>query len=147
MTKRYRVIRLVVFVIAILAVLIFGRFAYCRFVQKGPIYYQTDKNEPVEHVSIIQLIANPQTYDGHRVQLAGYVVTEFECQAIYLDRESYKHCVSANSIGIDHDFSRTAKEANHRYCLISGMFRITPTNYVPLAVGKLCDLSQILLWK
>lgn len=49
-------------------------------------------------VSLVALIANPDRYHGRRVRVNGYVVFEFEGNAIYLHHEDARHRFLKNAL-------------------------------------------------
>ena len=54
-----------------------------------------------EDVSLIQLIANPQAYDGKAIRIIGFVHLEFEAQVIYLHEEDFHHGLNRDGLWID----------------------------------------------
>lgn len=54
-----------------------------------------------DNVSIVQLIANPERYDGKRVQLIGFLRIEFEGTAVYLHCEDYERGIEKNALWIN----------------------------------------------
>lgn len=55
----------------------------------------------VERVSIIQLLANPQTYEGRKVEVSGFVSLEFEGNAIWLHEEDFKRGLYQNALWLN----------------------------------------------
>jgi hypothetical protein len=53
-----------------------------------------------EPVSMIQLIATPERFDGHLVRIEGYSSLQFEEYAIYLSRTDYEDFNTNNSLWI-----------------------------------------------
>ena len=64
--------------------------AYCPLVAG-------QSNDPV---SLIQLIANPEKYDGKQVQVVGFLRLEFEGNALYLHEDDYTNNLYGNAVGI-----------------------------------------------
>lgn len=54
-----------------------------------------------DNVSVVQLIANPERYDGKHIQLIGFLRIEFEGTAIYLHREDYEQGIARNALWIN----------------------------------------------
>jgi len=67
-------------------------------VMAGPSYSQP--MEKSEKVSIIQLLANPEKYEGKLVQLTGYVHLEFEGNAIWLHKDDFQNSIYSNALWI-----------------------------------------------
>src|SRR5262249_40467238 len=49
-------------------------------------------------VSMVDLIANPQLFDGMNVLVAGYVHVEFEGRGIYLHKDDFRYGISRNGL-------------------------------------------------
>jgi hypothetical protein len=82
-------------------------------------------NEEPINVSIVQLIANGQKYDGKLVRVIGFLRLEFEGNALYLHREDYETSIMKNGIWVD-VYSETTKQSktlNMHYVLLEGIFR------------------------
>jgi hypothetical protein len=82
-------------------------------------------NEEPINVSIVQLIANGQKYDGKLVRVIGFLRLEFEGNALYLHREDYETSIMKNGIWVD-VYSETMKQSktlNMHYVLLEGIFR------------------------
>jgi hypothetical protein len=62
---------------------------------------KTANPNSADHVSIVQLIANPERYDGKRVQFIGFLRIEFEGTAVYLHREDYEWGIGKNALWIN----------------------------------------------
>ncbi len=54
-----------------------------------------------ETVSMIQLIANPQLYEGKRVQVSGVMHLKYGDEALYLSKEDGDFLRTANALWID----------------------------------------------
>lgn len=55
----------------------------------------------VERVSIVQLLANPQAYEGKRVEVSGFVNIEFEGNAIWLHKEDFMRGLYQNALWLN----------------------------------------------
>ena len=74
-------------------------------------------------MSIIELIANPARFDGKQVRVTGYLVREFEGDAIYLHRDDYDHAIFRNGLWVA--FAREGAEQrckSLRYAAVEGRF-------------------------
>ena len=58
-------------------------------------------DDAVQDVSLIQLIAQPEKFEGTRVRLIGFLRIEFEGNAIYLHREDFDHGIAKNGLWVD----------------------------------------------
>ena len=75
-----------------------------------------------EYVSIINLIANPEKYQGKRVTVIGYMSAEFEGTAIYLSREDFDHKISKNAIFLNIGKAYEYKLYHKEYVSLDGIF-------------------------
>lgn len=55
-------------------------------------------DDTVQDVSLIQLIAQPEKFEGKRVRFIGFLRIEFEGNAIYLHREDFDHGITKNGL-------------------------------------------------
>jgi hypothetical protein len=101
-------------------------------------------------VSIIQLIAQPEKYDGKQVRIFGYVHFEHEGSAIYLHREDFEHGLRKNGLWLQGPESATpgspeAAIQNH-YALIEGKFVARNHGHLGLWSGAIEDVTRIIPW-
>ncbi len=54
--------------------------------------------EPVD-VTLVQLIANPEKFDGKSIRVIGFLRLEFEGNVLYLHREDYEHAILGDGMG------------------------------------------------
>jgi hypothetical protein len=98
-------------------------------------------------VSLIQLIANPEKYDGERFGIIGFLRLEFEGNRLYLHEEDYKNAITENSVAIDvtrkqrQDF----EDRNMHYVLLFGTFK-TGQRGSSQANGAMTDIKSIASW-
>jgi hypothetical protein len=75
-------------------------------------------------VSIVQLIATPEKYDGKVVQVMGFLRLEFEGNAIYLHEDDYTHAIYKNGLMIvsNANIEARADKLNLHYIILEGTF-------------------------
>jgi hypothetical protein len=103
----------------------------------------------VPNVSIIQLIANPQLYEGKRVRIVGYLHLEFEGDAIYFHREDIEHGISENAIWINTPKALTKEQRdalNNGYVICTGVFISKRRGHTGLFSGELSNINRIEPW-
>lgn len=74
-------------------------------------------------VSMIELIANPARFDGKQVRVTGYLVREFEGDAIYFHRDDYDHGIRRNGLWVT--FGKDGADLRCktlRYAVVQGRF-------------------------
>lgn len=59
-----------------------------------------DSPDTLQDVSLIQLIAQPEKFEGKRVRFIGFLRIEFEGNAIYLHREDFDHGIEKNALWV-----------------------------------------------
>lgn len=102
------------------------------------------KNE--QYVSIIELIANPEKFDGKYVSVGGYLALSREYEnSLFLDDNSYLAGMAANSIAVSFDDSTTllrknAEELDKSYVSIAGLFKAGATVF---SCGELQEVYRI----
>ena len=88
-------------------------------------------------VSIVELLADPDKYDGKRVLIEGFFRNAFEDTAIYLNRESAEYGIAANAIWVDTDESvaRTSKHTKSHYERLNGKYVAIEARYNKSELG------------
>ena len=57
--------------------------------------------EMPQDVSILQLLATPEKFDGKLVRVIGFLCLAFEGDAVYLHREDFDHGLTQNALWVD----------------------------------------------
>jgi len=91
-------------------------------------------------VSIVQLLANPQAYEGRTVEVSGFVNLEFEGNAIWLHEEDFRRSLYQNALWLDVSEAECA-DANGKplsaYASISGTFTAKSHGHMGLWPGEI----------
>lgn len=102
-------------------------------------------------VSLLQLIATPDAFDGKYVRVHGFVRIEHEETAIYLHREDAEHMLTKNGLWLAANDVATegSKEAQvkDRYALIEGRFVANKKGHRSLWSGSVEDISRMEPWE
>lgn len=95
-------------------------------------------------VSLIQLIANPASFDGKRVRLTGYVVLESENKAVYLHESDAKYGIARNALWLDVPLGGDSWLAQFygRYVLIEGTFNARRRGHRELFSGTIEGIGR-----
>ncbi|MFP5236501.1 MAG: hypothetical protein ACLGSD_11415 [Acidobacteriota bacterium] len=102
-----------------------------------------------QDVSMIQLIANPQRYDGKRVRIIGFLHLEFEGDSIYLHREDFEFGITKNALWIDVPRDMTPdqiKSVNDNYVICTGTFAAGMHGHMGLNSGEVAKITRLQLW-
>lgn len=99
-------------------------------------------------VSIIQLITNPQQFDGKLVRVIGFMHLEFEGDAVYLHREDFEYSMEKNSLAIELSDSqgRSWRKLNDHYVIVEGRFSATAQGHFGTRAGSLQDVIRLSNW-
>lgn len=111
---------------------------------------------PASDVSIVSLLANPSSWDGKNVRVAGVLSWGFENQYIYLDCESFRMRNTSNALVVDltvyHGDSERiekmhalGKKHAGSYVLLGGEFKATPNLDHPEA-SMITNVFRIQSW-
>jgi hypothetical protein len=105
-------------------------------------------DEPVD-VSMVQLIATPEKYQGQVVRFIAFLRIEFEGNALYLHQEDYEHGISRNAIWLDltkNEILR-AKTMSDHYVLAVGHFDSHLTGHMGMFSGTLGEVTRLEAWR
>ena len=106
-------------------------------------------DDTAQDVSLIQLIAQPEKFDGKPIRFIGFLRVEFEGNAIYLHREDFDHGISSNGVWIDipTDMTKYQKdEVNMRYVICAGVFRASDHGHMGMFSGAITNVRRLQLW-
>lgn len=135
-------------VLLVLAVIIVG-----GEILNTPKEYGTVSYDAID-VSLINLIANPQEYDGKTVRVYGVANMEFEGTALYFSKEDYKHGLSRNAIWLSIDSElweneyHNLQKFNGKYVLVEGTFVAEGQGHMSMySAGTIKNINRLNLWK
>jgi hypothetical protein len=99
-------------------------------------------------VSIIQLIATPEKYDGKLVRAIGFVRLEFEGNVIYLHQEDLKHGLTRNGLwlNVPKGIQKEADKYNDQYVLVVGTFNAREKGHMGMTSGAIEDINRFQVW-
>lgn len=102
--------------------------------------------QPVD-VSIIQLIATPEKYQGKRVRILAFLRVEFEGSAVYLHKEDYEQAIHRNGLWIDLPRGiSSGKGLTNQYVLVEGVFDGKQNGHMGLWSGTITDVTRLEPW-
>jgi len=93
--------------------------------------------------SMIDLIANPELFDGKKVMVVGYAHFEFEGDAIYLHKEDFLYGIGRNALWLSLSSSSEARkfsECQDSYALVRATFKGGIGGHNSGASGELHDI-------
>jgi hypothetical protein len=102
------------------------------------------QNNPIRNsVSIVQLIATPEKYDGKVVKVMGFLRLEFEGDAIYLHEDDYRHGISKNGLMVVRNakIDANADTLDLHYVLLEGTFDANNHGNMGLNSGTITNIT------
>lgn len=98
---------------------------------------QAHASEQPADVSLVELLANPEHYDGKLVRCIGFLRLEFEGNALYLHREDYEHAILRNAFWVQtsRGIDKNRASLNMKYVLLEGVFRAGDHGHMGLFFG------------
>jgi len=108
---------------------------------------QTTAAEP-ENVTLVQLIANPERFDGKLVRVVGFLRLEFEGNVLYLHREDYDHAIVGNGIWVDvtPEIIEHKEALQMHYVLLVGIFDSKDRGHMGMWSGSLTRIQRAEAW-
>jgi len=96
----------------------------------------------VIRVSMVQLLATPERFEGKLVSVEGFLVLDFEDTTLYLHKEDQQNNLVQNAIWVDEspDMFAHRSELNHHYVELAGKFTTARHGHGGLFFGTLSDV-------
>lgn len=120
-----------------------------HFIESGYQETPNSANHYAKDVTMVQLIATPEKYDGQLVRVIGVGNLEFEGNCISLSREDLKYGIG-NSIWIELGQKtisyNEAKEFNGAYVIVEGIFDKDDCGHMDMFCGSIKNISRYELW-
>ncbi len=102
---------------------------------------------PLLYPSLIQIIANPEKFDGKEVSVAGFLLIEHEGDALYFHREDYEHGLLENSIWVDTTAEMAKEKAglNLKYVIVTGTFVARGDGLQQIEAGGITKIKRVMI--
>ena len=110
--------------------------------------WATAESGELSDVSMIQLVANPQQYDGKPIRVIAFLNLEFEGNALYLHREDFDRSIVSNAvwISLEDDQVRTSRKLSGGYVLVEGIFSAKDRGHFGMFSGSIQQVTRIQGW-
>ncbi len=136
----------VLITLAVVFAVLFGIKVYQdKLVESGYGETPNSTNQYSKDVTMIQLIAAPEKYDGQLVRVIGVGNLEFEGNCISLSKEDLKYGVG-NSVWIEIDENaisyEEAQQYNGEYVIIEGVFDKDDCGHMDMYCGSIKSISR-----
>lgn len=99
-------------------------------------------------VSLVQLLATPERFEGCRVLVIGFVHLEFEGNAVYLHRDDFEANLLKNGLWVEFrpGVLKAAERYSDRYLILAGVFTQHVRGHMGLWSGALRDIERADPW-
>ena len=105
--------------------------------------------EEPTNVTLVQLIANPEKFDGKLVRVIGFLRLEFEGDVLYLHREDYENAILGNGIWVEVNplIAKKRADLNMSYVLLEGVFNSRERGHMGMWSGELQQVRRAEVWR
>jgi hypothetical protein len=99
-------------------------------------------------VTLVQLIANPEKFDGRLIRVIGLLRLEFEGNVLYLHREDYENAILGDGIWVDVTpaIRKQSAKLNMNYVLLEGVFSAGDRGHMGMWSGSIKQIRRSELW-
>jgi hypothetical protein len=96
------------------------------------------------NVTVIQLIATPERYDGKLIRVIGFLSLEFEGNALYLHQEDYEQVIFRDAIWVEvtPEMDRQKEVLDKHYVLLEGTFSATEYGHMGGFSGTIKNVTR-----
>lgn len=124
---------------------------FCALVPRADAQWRVPVNCDVpEHngdcalygLSMVQLLANPERYDGNHIRVVGYIHFESDGNAIYLHREDEEHHLFKNGLSVSLAQGVAFEGCQDAYVVVEGVYRARTTGRMTLWSGELTHVTR-----
>jgi hypothetical protein len=98
-------------------------------------------SDMAERVSLVQLIADPEKYEGRSVRVMGFCVFQFEEQALFLHREDADQMNFANGLWLE--TSQQHADLNEAFIIAEGMFTAKEHGHLGGWPGSIRNITRL----
>ena len=109
-------------------------------VEREPITAHTSADDATR-VSMVQLLATPERFDGRRVIVVGYLHRGFESSGLYLHREDHEFRLFTNGLWVNGGCGKSL-EYNGWYVGMAGTFDAKGHGHMGLWSAELDDVTE-----
>ncbi len=96
---------------------------------------------------MVQLLANPDAYQGKKIAVSGFLHLEFEGDAIYLHEDDSKNQIYKNGFWVSckPEIAKKFNEASDGYVMIVGRFSTKTKGHLGLWSGTIEKIERVIL--
>jgi hypothetical protein len=103
----------------------------------------------VSDVSLMQLIATPERFNGRPVRVIGFCWLEFEGNSLYLHREDFDQGITRNAVWLDLGSPVPARymELKGKYVVVEGTFSSSERGHFGMFGGSIKAIRRLEDWR
>jgi hypothetical protein len=107
---------------------------------------QTTHSQLPEHVSMFQLIATPERFDGKLISVVGFLTLGREADDVFPYELDVIHLLTSNAVAVERTKEMEKNEAslNRKYVHLIGIFR--KADKEQLGVGLITKITTCQIW-
>jgi len=100
------------------------------------------------YVSLIQVIANPEKFDGKRLVILGFIDFEREADLVFPDKLRYDNVILPDTLWINptEEMGKNKTMLHLKYVRIDGIFHAGAQRQFRFAVGGMTDIRSCTPW-
>jgi hypothetical protein len=108
----------------------------------------TIERKPIaQSVSLIELVAQPEKYNGKFVRVIGFCWLAFEESVLYFHEQDYSYSLSRNGVWLSLENSPVnLKGLSGHYVLFEGIFSATDRGHMSANGGSLSGITRAMRW-
>ncbi|MCU1301439.1 MAG: hypothetical protein JWQ87_1723 [Candidatus Sulfotelmatobacter sp.] len=105
--------------------------------------------QQLTNVTLVQLIANPERFDGKLIRVIGFLRLEFEGDVLYLHREDYENAILGDGIWVDVTpaIAKEKTTLNMNYVLLEGVFSSSDRGHMGMWSGAIKQIRRSEFWR
>jgi hypothetical protein len=98
--------------------------------------------------TLLQILSNPNLYDGKEVEFIAYLNLEFESDTLWLHKEDRENAILGNSIWVSAtpEMEKNKKQLRNKYVLVRGIFDSNNHGHLGMHSGALKSITKCVIW-
>jgi hypothetical protein len=95
------------------------------------------------HMPVMQLIQDPDQYDGKQVKVVGFCSHKFESSALYVSQADFRNAVTKNAVWLSFGRLDRSLEMHGKQVSVEGTFDMTDHGHGELYSGAIKNVTKI----
>lgn len=100
------------------------------------------------YVSLLQLIVNPEQYDGKIIGVIGFLSMGREGDLLFVHQEDERHVILENAVQVQEtkQMHQDIEKLDNKYVKLTGTFHVNDRGRVPFFSGAVTDVRSCDPW-